>query len=45
MSDVFDMFSQISSCGAFGVHRMKLSEIKSVAVLPKACRGVFKRDR
>lgn len=25
VSDVFDKFSQISSCRAFGVHRMKLS--------------------
>lgn len=24
MSDVLDMFSQISSCGVFSVHRMKL---------------------
>lgn len=27
MSDVFDEFPQISSCGAFGVHGIKLSYV------------------
>lgn len=43
MSDVFDMFSQISSCGVFGVHRMKLR--MCLAVWPKACGGVLKLAR